>query len=98
MGAKKKNIFADKEYRHAELGLVLSAPARIEILRYLDNHLLMNVPILEQYIPLHRKTINHHVNLIERSGLIKGYYIGNTYFWSKNEQMGEDWSKISSFL
>ncbi len=98
MGAKKKHLFAKQQYRDAELGLIVSAPARIEILRYLDNHLVMNIPMLEEYIPLHRKTINHHVNLIERSGLIIGYYIGNMYFWSKNEKMGDDWDKISWVL
>lgn len=94
MGAKKKDLFADQQYRDAELGFVISSPARIEILRYLESHFMTNVPILEQYIPLHKKTINHHVSLIERSGLIVGYYVGNTYFWSKNEQLSDDWNKI----
>lgn len=94
MGAKKKAIFTDQRYRDAELGLVISSPARIEILRYLENHRMMNVPVLEQFIPLHKKTINHHVSLIERSGLITGYYIGNMYFWSKNEKMTAEWEKI----
>lgn len=98
MGAKKKAIFTDQRYRDAELGLVISSPARIEILRYLENHLMMNVPVLEQFIPLHKKMINHHVSLIERSGLITGYYIGSMYFWSKNEQMSDDWEKIRWFL
>jgi predicted transcriptional regulator len=95
MGAKKKHIFDYKTNRNAELGLVISASARIEILQYLDDHQMMNIPMLEGFIPLHKKTINHHVSLIERSGLIKGYYIGNSYFWSKNEELLEDWDKIS---
>lgn len=94
MGAKKKHIFDDQTNRNAELGFVVSTSARIEILEYLDNHLFINIPILEQFIPLHKKTLNHHVSLIERSGLIKGYYLGNTYFWSKNEKTLEDWDKI----
>lgn len=94
MGAKKKYIFSDQTNRNADLGLVLSAPARIEILEYLDRYGIMNVPMLEQFILLHEKTINHHVNLIERSGLIKGYYIGNKYFWAKNEDLEDDWKKI----
>ena len=94
MGAKKKQIFDYKTNRNAELGLVVSAVARIEILQYLDNHQIMNIPMLEGFISLHKKTINHHVSLIERSGLIKGYYIGNSYFWSKNEELLEDWDKI----
>ena len=94
MGAKKKHIFDDQTNRNAELGLVISAPARIEILEYLDNYGIMNVTMLEQFILLHKKTINHHVSLIERSGLIKGYYLGNKYFWSKNEEMQDEWDKI----
>ena len=94
MGAKKKHIFTDQTNRNAELGLVVSASARIEILQFLDNYHIMNVPMLEKFIHLHQKTLNHHVSLIERSGLIKGYYIGNTYFWSKNEKALEDWDKI----
>ncbi|TSJ41898.1 hypothetical protein [Fluviicola chungangensis] len=94
MGAKKKHIFTYETNRNAELGLVISASARIEILEYLDNHQIMNIPMLEQFIRLHKKTLNHHVNLIERSGLIKGFYLGNTYFWSKNEDLLEEWDKI----
>lgn len=50
MGAKKKHIFSDQTNRNADLGLVLSAPARIEILEYLDRYGIMNVPMLEQFI------------------------------------------------
>lgn len=98
MGAKKKHIFSDQTNRNADLGLVLSAPARIEILEYLDRYGIINVPMLEQFILLHEKTINHHVSLIERSGLIKGYYIGNKYFWTKNEDLLGDWEKIRWFF
>ncbi|MDF3027427.1 MAG: hypothetical protein K0S23_1734 [Fluviicola sp.] len=94
MGAKKKHVFDHRTNRNAELGLVISASARIQILGYLDNYQIMNIPMLEQFIPLHKKTLNHHVSLIERSGLIRGHYIGNTYFWSKNEQMLDEWDKI----
>jgi predicted transcriptional regulator len=94
MGAQKKHIFDHRTIRNAELGLVVSASARILILQYLDNNLFINIPILERLIPLHQKTINHHVSLIERAGLIQGQYIGNMYFWSKNEKLKEDWEKI----
>nr|WP_294859674.1 hypothetical protein [uncultured Fluviicola sp.] len=94
MGAKKKHIFSNETNRNAELGLIISASARIEILEYLDNYGIMNIPMLEAFIPLHQKTINHHVSLIERSGLIKGHYLGNKYFWSKNENMLDEWEKI----
>lgn len=94
MGAKKKHIFNDQTNRNAELGLVISASARIEILEYLDHNGIMNVTMLEQFILLHKKTINHHVSLIERSGLITGFYIGNRYYWAKNEEKQEEWDKI----
>lgn len=94
MGAKKKHIFDQQTNRNAELGLIVSASARIEILEYLDKHGIMNIPMLEQFILLHKKTLNHHVSMIERSGLIRGYYIGNNYFWSKNEEKLDDWDKI----
>lgn len=94
MGAQKKNLFKRETNRNAELGLVISASARIKILGYLDHHLIMNIPALQGLIPLHQKTINHHISLIERSGLIKGLYIGNMYYWIKNEKMHEDWEKI----
>lgn len=94
MGAKKKHIFSDQTNRNAELGLVVSASARIKILEYLDSHEIINIPILEGFILLHKKTINHPINLIERSGLIKGYYKGNIYFWAKNHETQEDWDKI----
>lgn len=98
MGAKKQHLFTDLQYRNAELGLVISAPARIEILRYLNECNTMNIPLLEQTIPLHKKTINHHVSLIERSGLIRGFYVGNKYYWGKNEEMQDDWDKIQWVL
>ena len=94
MGAKKKHIFDYQTNRNAELGLVISASARIEILEYLDHYGIMNIPMLENFILLHKKTINHHVSLIERSGLIRGYYVGNIYFWAKNEEKLDDWDKI----
>lgn len=94
MGAKKKELFDYKTNRNAELGLVISASARIEILAYLDRNEFINIPILETFIPLHKKTLNHHVSLIERCGLIRGFYIGNIYFWSKNVKMEADWEKI----
>lgn len=94
MGAQKKQIFNYEMNRNAELSLVTSASARIEILSRIDHSSLVNVSILELSIPLHKKTILHHVNLIERSGLIEGFYIGNVYYWRKNEANSGDWDKI----
>ena len=94
MGAQKRHLFTQKQKRNAELGLIVSAPARIEILRNLQQNTLVNTSILKSYIPLHTKTINHHINVIERSGLIRGVYVGNKYYWEKNNEMIEDWEKI----
>lgn len=94
MGAKKKTIFNDLTNRNAELGFVISSSARIRIMQLLEEYDIINIPLLMNYISLHQKTINHHVSLIERSGLIKGFYIGNTYYWKKDEDFLEDWLKL----
>ncbi len=57
MGAKKKHIFDYQTNRNAELGLVISASVRIEILGYLDNYQIMNIPMLEQFIPHIKKPL-----------------------------------------
>ncbi len=43
MGAQKRHLFTQKQKRNAELGLIVSAPARIEILRNLQQNTLVNL-------------------------------------------------------
>jgi|UniRef100_UPI00404B0D1D DNA-binding transcriptional ArsR family regulator len=95
MGAKKLELFNAIERRDSELGFVVSAPARIEILKYLLEQQVINGPILLNVIPLNIKTINQHIKVLERAGLITGFYVGKSYYWKLNEQCLDDLGKIS---
>lgn len=95
MGAKKLEVFNAIERRYAELGFVVSAPARIVILKYLMEQQVINGPILLNVIPLNIKTINQHIKVLERIGIIKGYYVGKHYYWKINEQCVDDLEKLS---
>lgn len=95
MGAKKLEVFNAIERRDAALGFVVSAPARIVILKYLMEHKRINGLILSSIIPLHVKTIIQHIKVLERIGIIKGYYVGKHYYWKINEQCIDDLEKLS---
>ncbi len=95
MGAKKLELFNAIERRDSELGFVVSAPARIVILKYLLEQQVINGPILLNVIPLNIKTINQHIKVLERAGLITGFYVGKSYYWKLNEQCLDDLGKIS---
>jgi DNA-binding transcriptional ArsR family regulator len=95
MGAKKLELFNAIARRDSELGFVVSAPARIVILKYLLEQQVINGPILLNVIPLNIKTINQHIKVLERAGLITGFYVGKSYYWKLNEQSLDDLGKIS---
>lgn len=95
MGAKKLEVFNAIECRYAALGFVVSAPTRIVILKYLMEQQVINGPILLNVIPLNKKTINQHIKVLERAGLIIGFYVGKSYYWKLNEQCLDDLGKIS---
>jgi DNA-binding transcriptional ArsR family regulator len=95
MGAKKLEVFNAIERRYAELGFVVSAPARIVILKYLMEQQVINGPILLNVIPLNKKTINQHIKVLERTGLIIGFYVGKSYYWKINKHCLDDLEKIS---
>lgn len=95
MGAKKLEVFNAIERRDAELGFIVSAPARIVILKYLMEQQVINGPLLLKVIPLNIKTINQHIKVLERTGLISVFYVGKSYYWRLNEQCLDDLGKIS---
>lgn len=76
MGAKKLEVFNVIERRYAELGFIISAPARIVILKFLMEQQVINGPLLLNVIPLNIKTINQHIKVLERAGLISGFLLG----------------------
>ncbi len=98
MGAKKHHLFSHQVQHNSQLAYVLSSEARIQILKFLNEHGLINAPILKKIVPRHIKTINHHIKEIEMVGLISGQYEQTNYFWIKNAQAKKDWEKIRAFL
>lgn len=94
MGAKKRYIFKPSINHHSQLGFVISSGARIEILKYIDEKAYITGPIIENYIALDKRTLNQHINVLEREGLIHGFYFGRNYFWKKKEGSERDWEKI----
>jgi predicted transcriptional regulator len=94
MGAKKNDLF-DKELNNcSNLAFSVSSSARILILKTLIKKGFINGPILDDSIPLHRKTVNQHLKILERTGLIEGFYIGKVYVWKMKEGSEESWKKI----
>ena len=94
MGAKKRFIFKASINHHSQLGFIISSGARIEILKYLDEHQIISGPIIENNIALDKRTLNQHIKILEREGLIYGFYFGRSYYWRKNEESERDWEKI----
>jgi len=70
MPLSKSFLFESDLQNLADCGLVISHPARIIILRYLEQAVASHEELCH-LIPLHAATISQHFRILERSTLIK---------------------------
>lgn len=94
MGARKKDAYSNFFDRNSELAFAVSSGARIAILAHLDAGHLAGGFDFQAFIDLDRRTINQHIQLLVRTGLIKGTYYGKRYLWEINYEREEELAKI----
>lgn len=94
MGAIKLNNYSIEEIRNSELGRVIGAPARIIILRLINEKSRVTGPELLNALKLYKATIHQHLDVLVQSGLIVGLFEENTYYWKLNPNTAKDFTKI----
>jgi predicted HTH transcriptional regulator len=94
MGATKLEYYSPEELRNSELGRAVGAPARIIILRFIEENNRVTGPELKKILKLGKPTIQQHIESLVLSGLIWGKYYGNRYGWELNPNNSEDFEKI----
>ncbi len=87
MGAIKLNHYSAEELRFAELGRAIGAPARIVILRYLNENNRITGHELKKILKLKKPTIQQHMETLVQSGLVCGSYDSeNVFGWNLNNE------------
>ena len=72
MAYSKKERFASRQARLAELAKALSHPARIEILKMLAKRDTCICGEIVEVLPLAQATVSQHLKALKEVGLIKG--------------------------
>lgn len=72
MGARKSEVFSDRENELAELAKALGHPARIAILKALAQQNVCVCGQLVDVVPLAQSTVSQHLKELKAAGLIKG--------------------------
>ena len=72
MAASKKNEFSKTETELAEIAKALSHPARIKILKILNDLDSCMVGSIVDLLPLSQSTVSQHLKELKRVGLIQG--------------------------
>lgn len=76
MAISKKDEFSKAETELAEIAKALSHPARIKILKILNDLDSCMVGSIVDLLPLSQSTVSQHLNELKRVGLIQGSIIG----------------------
>ncbi|MNU61081.1 Helix-turn-helix domain protein [compost metagenome] len=98
MGAIKLAIYPRKQIRKSDLARAVSVPARISILKTIITEGKTNGLCLAEVLSLSQPTIHHHLMVLKSSGLIKGDYFGEDYFWFLNSECADEVSALQWFL
>ena len=78
MGASKFNIYSDYTNDIAAIAKVFAHPARVAIIAYISKQNACICNDLVSEIGLSQATISQHLEVINKAGLLKGTYKGNS--------------------
>lgn len=95
----KSDLFDQELQELAEIGKVLSHPARLSILRYLAACKSCVSGDITDEIPLSRTTVSQHLKELKKIGFIKGEVDGlNVHYCLDQEKIKQYYQEIQSFF
>ena len=83
----KTNEFNEQDIRLADVAKAISHPARIQILRILNEANSCIVGEIVDMLPLSQSTVSQHLKELKRAGLIKGEIEGPRICYCLDETM-----------
>lgn len=86
MAYSKKEEFPDQDLRLAEIAKALSHPARIRILRILNEMNSCMVGGLVDQLPISQSTVSQHLTELKKAGLIVGEIDGPKVCYCINKE------------
>jgi DNA-binding transcriptional ArsR family regulator len=98
MGAIKLTIYPRTQIRKSDVARAVSVPARISILKAIIAYGRINGLYLLDVLKLSQPTIHHHLMILKSTGLIKGDYFGEDYYWFLNFECEEELNALKWFL
>ncbi|MNK35456.1 hypothetical protein D3C87_539830 [compost metagenome] len=98
MGAIKLTQYPRTQIRKSDVARAVSVPARISILKTIIAEGRTDGLYLLDILKLSQPTIHHHLMVLKSSGLIKGDYLGESYFWFLNAECEDELNALKWFL
>jgi DNA-binding transcriptional ArsR family regulator len=98
MGAIKLTHYPHTQIRKSDVARAVSVPARISILKAIIVEGRIDGMYLLHILRLSQPTIHHHLMVLKSTGLIKGDYFGEDYFWVLNFECEEELNGLKWFL
>lgn len=94
MGAIKQTIYNSEINEIAKIGQALGHPARISILKILQQNGIANNKQLADDLLLHETTITQHIKFLLIGKLIEGTYFGRFHYYKLSEAYTEQIEKL----
>jgi DNA-binding transcriptional ArsR family regulator len=98
MGAIKLADYPRTQIRKSDVARAVSVPARITILKEIIAEGRTNGLYLTEVLKLSQPTIHHHLMVLKSSGLIKGDFFEDNYFWFLNYECEDELNALKWFL
>ena len=98
MGAIKLAIYPRTQIRKSNIARAVSVPARISILKAIISEGRTDGLELIEVLQLSQPTIHHHLMVLKSTGLIKGDFLGERYFWFLNHECEHELDALQWFL
>ena len=98
MGAIKLAIYPRTQIRKSDVAKAVAVPARISILKAIISEGRTDGLDLSDILQLSQPTIHHHLMVLKSTGLIKGDFFGEKYFWFLNHECEDELDALKWFL
>lgn len=98
MGAIKLAIYPRTQIRKSDIARAISVPARITILKTIVEDGRTNGLYLANILKLSQPTIHHHLMVLKSTGLIKGDFFNEDYYWVLNYECENELDALKWFL
>lgn len=99
MVASKNQYFNEEQRLCADFFRAVAHPARVQILHYLAETQTCITGDISKELPLGRTTVNQHLKILKKTGLIQGYITGKKTNYCLNPQKVKEFKALAgSFL